>query len=50
MEFNDSTMDVACGVLKKLDSFIANCYAHLNTYNSKHIPDITLLKVRKQYN
>jgi cysteinyl-tRNA synthetase len=43
LEFNDSTMDVACGVLKKLDSFIANCYAHLNTYDSKHIPDITLL-------
>ncbi|XP_015365698.1 PREDICTED: probable cysteine--tRNA ligase, mitochondrial [Diuraphis noxia] len=44
LEFNDSTMDVACGVLKKFDSFIANCYAHLNTYSSKHIPDITLLK------
>jgi len=43
-------MDVACGVLKKFDSFIANCYAHLNTYNSEHIPDITLLKVRKLYN
>lgn len=42
-------MDVACGVLKKFDSFIANCYAHLNTYNSKHIPDITLLKVSKLY-
>ncbi|KAL4113219.1 hypothetical protein QTP88_016883 [Uroleucon formosanum] len=44
LEFNDSTMDVACGVLRKLDSFITNCYAHLNTYNSEHIPDITLLK------
>ncbi|KAF0763604.1 putative cysteine--tRNA ligase, mitochondrial [Aphis craccivora] len=44
LEFNESTMDVACGVLKKFDCFIANCYAHLNNYNSKHTPDITLIK------
>lgn len=50
MEFNESTMDVACGVLKKFDCFIANCYAHLNNSNSKHTPDIKLLKVRKLNN
>lgn len=49
LEFNENTMDIACGVLKKFDSFITNCYAHLNTYNGNHTPDITLLKVSKLF-
>ncbi|XP_025425209.1 probable cysteine--tRNA ligase, mitochondrial isoform X2 [Sipha flava] len=44
LELNDDTMVTACGVLKKFDSFICSCYNHLNTFNSKHIPDPTLLK------
>ncbi|XP_025201419.1 probable cysteine--tRNA ligase, mitochondrial [Melanaphis sacchari] len=44
LEFNESTMDIACGVLKKFDCFITNCYAHLNNCNIKLTPDITLLK------
>lgn len=42
-------MAVACGVLKKFDSFIFNCYSHLNNFDNKHNLDIHLLKVRDFY-
>lgn len=38
-------MTIACEVLKKFDSFLANCYSHLNTSDCKHTPDVSLLKV-----
>lgn len=42
-------MNVACAVLKKIDSFIMNCYSYLNASNSNYTPDINLLEVRKLY-
>lgn len=45
LEFNENTMDVACGVLKKFNSFIANCYSHLNTSDDNHITDTALIEV-----
>ncbi|VVC33268.1 Cysteine-tRNA ligase,Cysteinyl-tRNA synthetase/mycothiol ligase,tRNA synthetases class I [Cinara cedri] len=44
LEFSDNTMNVACGVLNKFDSFIMNCYTYLNTFNSNYIPDSNLLE------
>lgn len=50
LDFNENTMNIACGVLKKFDTFLYNCYNYLNTIRScKHVPDPTLLRVRKLY-
>lgn len=50
LEFNENTMDIACGVLKKFDSFLVNCHTHLNTFDNKHtVPDVALLEVCKLY-
>lgn len=49
LEFNENTMVTACGVLKKFDAFLCNCYNHLNTLNTNHVPDPILLRVRKLY-
>lgn len=48
LEFSESTMDVASGVLKKFDSFLVSCHSHLRISDTKHIvPNVTLLEVRK---
>lgn len=39
-------MNVACGVLKKFDIFITNCYSHLNVVTGENTPNIILLQVR----
>lgn len=49
MEFNENSMDIACGVLNKFDFFIVNCYSHLNAFNNNHTPNISLIKVRSYY-
>lgn len=38
-------MDLACGVLDKFDSFLVNCYSHLNRFGNNDIPDTSLSKV-----